>query len=50
MSNKEVHGFCPCDFDLCAVCYSKLPEVNSQIPLKWSARKLWPLSLVKLES
>ena len=47
MSSKEVHGFCSCDFDMCGVCYSKLPESHEMIPLKWKPEKIWPLSLVK---
>jgi hypothetical protein len=46
MSSSEVHGFCKCDFDLCGVCFAKLPENDSRIPMKWNSKKLWPLSRV----
>ena len=46
MSSQEVYGFCPCDFDLCQACHGKVPENDPRIPVKWNARKMWPLSLV----
>jgi hypothetical protein len=45
---SEVHGFYKCDFDLCGVCSAKLPENDSEIALKWNARKTWPLSQVSI--
>ena len=43
---RKVHGFCPCDFDLCDLCYEKLPEKNEKIPLKYNPEKIWPLAMI----
>lgn len=31
---KRAHGFCPCDFDVCDICYDRLPETTNKAPLK----------------
>ena len=48
--SSKVHGFCSCDFDLCELCYQKLPDHNDKTPLKYNLQKLWPLSRVEEDS
>ena len=38
--SKNAYGFCKCNFDLCEVCYDKLPETNSLIPMKSNLSRL----------
>ena len=47
---KGVHGFCACEFDICDICYQKLPEEHALVPLKCSPEKLWPFSMIEDDS
>jgi hypothetical protein len=46
LTSQNVYGFCACDFGMCEGCHSRLPEHCELIPLRWSARQLWPFSAI----